>query len=282
MPVDANSIKEHFPEIKDVSHIKDGGQKSVFHGVHGEYGDVVVKVLLSQESTQRVLREIEIVTGNQFPNVPKIFSSRQLSICGDETLCIIEQYICGRNLRDILRAGTLLSVDAVISLLRQMLLTIAELENAHLVHRDIKPENLIVDNNDNFWLLDFGIARHLDLTSITATEEHFGPHTIGYAAPEQYRNIKPQIDSRADLFSLGVVAYEAVSGENPFTAGATSALDVIRRIESTVPAHLCIEGELGAEVAAFIGVLMAKYPSRRPQSARVALEWFESIANRAG
>jgi serine/threonine-protein kinase len=120
------------------------------------------------------------------------------------------------------------------------------------------------------------------LTSITATEEHFGPHTIGYAAPEQYRNIKPQIDSRADLFSLGVVAYEAVSGENPFTAGATSALDVIRRIESTVPAHLCIEGELGAEVAAFIGVLMAKYPSRRPQSARVALEWFESIANRAG
>lgn len=137
-----------------------------------------------------------------------------------------------------------------------------------------------MDNNNCFWLLDFGIARHLDLTSITATEEHFGPHTLGYAAPEQYRNLKPQIDSRADLFSLGVVAYEAISGVNPFTGEATSHLDVIRRIESTVPDRLEIQEDPSGEIAAFISLLIEKYSSRRPKTAKIALEWFESIVKK--
>lgn len=59
-----------------------------------------------------------------------------------------------------------------------------------LVHRDIKPLNIILDNKGKFWLLDFGIAKHLDLVSITPTNNPFGPFTLGYASSEQFRNFK--------------------------------------------------------------------------------------------
>jgi serine/threonine-protein kinase len=77
-------------------------------------------------------------------------------------------------------------------------------EAVSIVHRDVKPANIIVDPQGEFWLIDFGVARHLDLDSLTATAAPGGCGTIGYAPAEQCRNDKPDIDARADLFALGV------------------------------------------------------------------------------
>lgn len=231
----------------------------------------------SPNTDQRVQREIEIITQSILSNVPKIYEYKNLNINGQETLFIIEQYISGSNIRVLLqKTGTFSFADAVI-VLHQLLSIIVKLENKHLVHRDIKPDNILLDNDNVLWLLDFGIARHLDMTSITATEEHFGPHTLGYAAPEQYRNIKATIDSRADLFSVGVVFYELITGDNPYTLAAQSPLDVIRRIEHVNVPKLDISIVQTQQMADFIYTLMAKYPSRRPLTAKQALSWFDEI-----
>jgi serine/threonine-protein kinase len=145
------------------------------------------------------------------------------------------------------------------------------------VHRDIKPENIMVCTDGTFKLIDFGIARHLIKSSLTPTEAHFGPHTAGYAAPEQFRNLKKEIDIRTDLFAIGVVVYEALAGKHPFIEGSRDQLETLRRTETMIPPPLKVAVDKEDQLSNFIAVLMAKYPSRRPPTAVQAQQWFASI-----
>ena len=125
--------------------------------------------------------------------------------------------------------------------------------------------------------MDFGIARHLEKPSITATDAHFGPHTPGYAPPEQFRNIKKEVDIRADLFSIGVLVYEAIAGEHPFISGARDYLDILRRTETLAVNFLVIPEDSQKQLGGFINILMSKYPSRRPKTAQIALDWYYAL-----
>src|SRR5690606_10231964 len=102
----------------------------------------------------------------------------------------------------------------VVRLSLHTLETLAAAETANVVHRDVKPGNIISCTDGSFWLIDFGIARHLNLHSLTDSNQLWGKGTPGYAPPEQMRNAKPSIDGRSDLFALGVTIYEAASGAN--------------------------------------------------------------------
>ena len=103
-----------------------------------------------------------------------------------------------------------------------------------------------------------------------------GPHTPGYAAPEQFNNLKSDIDSRADLFSIGVVTYECLSGKNPFSAGAISHLDILQRTETITPVSFQIIGDTQQQFMGLLSSLMGKYPSRRPKDATQALNWLSA------
>jgi serine/threonine-protein kinase len=162
-------------------------------------------------------------------------------------------------------------------MLADLLQAVAEFESNGLVHRDIKPENILIEPTGTLWVIDLGIARVLGQASLTETAAHFGPHTIGYAAPEQFRNVKRDIDSRADLFSVGTVIYEARSGRNPFTDGARDALEVMRRIESSEPQPLVFNCDSEGRLSRFIGALLNRYLPRRPKSASEALRQFSSL-----
>jgi serine/threonine-protein kinase len=170
-----------------------------------------------------------------------------------------------------------LSIAFIIQLIRTLLQFAVEAEKKKLVHRDIKPENIMIDISNNLWILDFGIARHLEKSSLTMTQDRFGPHTAGYAAPEQFRNLKRDIDIRADLFTIGIVAYEAFTGENPFRSGARDALAVLYRTETLLVSPLIIPGDSQNQLSGFIRVLIEKFPSRRPPNAETALNWFNTI-----
>jgi eukaryotic-like serine/threonine-protein kinase len=196
---------------------------------------------------------------------------------GQKILYIIEQYIDGTNLRDELSRKGSLSLTEVLNLIDALLKTVEVLERNNLVHRDIKPENIMVCPDGKFILLDFGIARHLGKSSLTPSAAHFGPHTAGYAAPEQFRNLKKEIDIRTDLFAIGVVAYESLSGKHPFIEGSRDYLDTLRRTETLIPDRLEVENDKEGKLMDFIAVLMSKFPSRRPPTALHAQKWFESI-----
>ncbi len=276
----AEMVKQILPNATDISEIKIGGQKAVFRATDKNNGIVVVKIMLPNGSGDRLIREINIVSSNNFPNVPQIYKHGTFEIDNKQCVFIIEQYIEGSDLRGLLINTGKITIEETIRLIEDLLETVTVLELRGVVHRDIKPENILYSCDRKYWLLDFGIARDLHQLSLTDTAAHFGPHTAGYAAPEQFRNMKKKIDARADLFSIGVVAYEALTGNHPFAAGARDYLDILRRTEAFHVSPLVITEDNNGELSQFIHLLMEKYPSRRPPSAKMAKSWFDNIAEK--
>lgn len=274
-PLDIDTIQGSIKGIRDLKPLAQGGQKIVFCATHNDYGEVVIKIILQPD--ERILREIDIAIACNIPNTARLYEWGNIEHDGYKHIYIIEEHVKGHNLREVLKSRGKLSSRQVLTLLGVLLDTAVALERERLVHRDIKPENVMVCLDGTFKLLDFGIARQLAKSSLTPTGAHFGPHTAGYAAPEQFRNLKKEIDIRTDLFAIGVVAYEALVGNNPFIEGSRDHLDTLRRTETMVPMPLKVDVDREDKLANFISVLMAKYPSRRPPTALQAKEWFDSI-----
>lgn len=277
--MNAQQVQANIPKTSAVSLLARGGQRTVFCGVHEDHGKVVIKVLPQSDSDERLRleREVELATGCRIPNTARLYGSGAFEQGGGCTVYIVEEFIEGVTLRDDLKAKQRLCTPTVLKLVRVLLEAAVAMEEQKIVHRDIKPENIMVCPDGSFRLLDFGIARHLAKTSITPTEAHFGPHTAGYAAPEQFRNLKKKIDIRADLFAIGVVAYECLLGVHPFADGAIDQLDILRRTEKMTTSAPEIPEDPENRLGGFIVVLMDKYPSRRPPSAAHAKQWFDSI-----
>jgi serine/threonine-protein kinase len=94
--------------------------------------------------------------------------------------------------------------------------------------------------------------------SLTKTETIAGPHAPGYVAPEQFNNLKKDIDSRADLFSLGVVTYECLFGKNPFSDGARNQFEILQRTETITPVKFRIYGDTQQLFMGILSSLMGK------------------------
>lgn len=178
--------QEEFAKIELMAR---GGQKIVFDGVHNSYGETVIK-LYFQLNDPRSLREIQIERDLNLSMVPKIYETGTIEYEGTETLYIIEQKVKGTELRKVLESGKRFSLEEAVTFLEQGLEFIACIENKGIVHRDIKPENIIRADDGRIFFLDFGIARILGADSLTRTGAMMGPHTPGYAAPEQFNNYK--------------------------------------------------------------------------------------------
>jgi eukaryotic-like serine/threonine-protein kinase len=225
----------------------------------------------------RTQREIRAVSKLNSKYVPTIFDSGTRKILGDEVLFIIEEFVEGSSYRDRLIAQPIQDCRSVLRILFHLLLACCDFEREKIVHRDIKPENLILDPAQKLWIIDFGFARHLDLKSLTGDSPYGGVGTLGYAAPEQFQNIKAEINIRTDLFAVGTVAYEALTGSNPFRRGLNTPQAVLKRMETeTMPLLNCPEDASGM-LPKFVASLIQRFPSRRPQSSIEALAWFEPI-----
>ena len=261
-------------EFEKIELMARGGQKIVFDGVHNSYGETVIK-LYFQLNDPRSLREIQIERDLNLSMVPKIYETGTIEYEGTETLYIIEQKVKGTELRKVLESGKRFSLEEAVTFLEQGLEFIACIENKGIVHRDIKPENIIRADGGRIFFLDFGIARILGADSLTRTGAMMGPHTPGYAAPEQFNNLKKEIDSRADIFSLGVVTYECITGKNPFREGSINALEVLQKTETITPVQYSIKGDTQSQFMALLGAMMGKYPSRRPRTAKQAIDWLK-------
>ena len=261
-------------EFEKIELMARGGQKIVFDGVHNSYGETVIK-LYFQLNDPRSLREIQIERDLNLSMVPKIYETGTIEYEGTETLYIIEQKVKGTELRKVLESGKRFSLEEAVTFLEQGLEFIACIENKGIVHRDIKPENIIRADDGRIFFLDFGIARILGADSLTRTGAMMGPHTPGYAAAEQFNNLKKEIDSRADIFSLGVVTYECITGKNPFREGSINALEVLQKTETITPVQYSIKGDTQSQFMALLGAMMGKYPSRRPRTAKQAIDWLK-------
>ena len=177
------------------------------------------------EGTQRFFREAQLAGALQHPNITLIFDFG----IEDKTPYFVQEFLSGTDLGDVLETRKL-SLDGVLAILLQVC---AGLDFAHsrgIVHRDIKPANVRVLEDGTVKIMDFGIAKSLEGESrLTQTGVALG--TAGYLAPEQLSG-KP-LDLRTDIFSLGVMTYEMVTGTRPFTGPNLS--NVIYQILNQAP-----------------------------------------------
>ena len=269
-----DEVVKLFPQLQNLKHVDNGGSKYVYKADHPTWGTVAL--LLMDESTNfdRIKREIQILSRGTIPCVPKLYEYGNKTAQDQEYTFFIEPFIAGDSLADYLNKNNGLSLFRALDLLEWLLETAVKLEKEELVHRDIKPGNIKIESNNKFWLLDFGIARELNTESITSTNLAYGPGTYGYAAPEQIRNIKNSICSRTDLFSIGVVFYEALTKTQPFIAGNPPNGERIRRtLMDELPLINIIEDQKGY-LKLFVDSLVKKKVSERPPSAKKALSYF--------
>lgn len=269
-------IAKTFPSLECVTALGQGGQKAVFSATHATHGSVVLKLFHLASNADRAAREVEAIRAIKTKYVPCIYEFGSTTTPAGDILWLIEQHVPGITLRELLQTGPLKHSD-VVWLAEKILEAIVAAERANIVHRDIKPDNIVVDlHARTAWLIDFGIARHLDLVSLTATMDPFGVGTPGYASPEQFRNLKDDIDCRSDLFSLGITLYETAVGRNPFLEAAQDWREVMRRTEQEPLKGLNEMGALGQ----FIAALTGKRRDHRLPNASLALQWILELGGK--
>ena len=279
--IDLVWLRQQFPRLSNLNPLSVGGQKLVFAGVHPIDGEVVLKLIHPRQDHEQTRRELLAVSQVNSERVPPILEVGTISTPVGDCSWFRERKIAGKTVRELLVVGPL-SISDLLRLGLHTLEALLDAEQAKIVHRDVKPENIIRDNSGSFWLIDFGIARHLDLDSITATVSAFGKFTVGYAPQEQYRNVKTEIDARCDLFALGVTLYECATGRNPFADGARDAMEQLTRVETMPLPRLSLTFASAQKFADLVAAMTQKRRDHRPSTVREAYDWMKEICDAEG
>ncbi|MEV9499772.1 protein kinase domain-containing protein [Aliarcobacter butzleri] len=259
--------------LENVALLKSAGQKDVYRATSSNFGNVVIKIIRPNQNAERIEREIEIIERLKFINTSIIHEHGNIVCEKGSFKYIIESFIEGDCLKDYLASNSL-TYEEVINFLTQMLEIIEILEKNSIVHRDIKPDN-IIKKDEKYFLIDFGIARELDKASITPSSNNYGPATVMYAPMEQIENEKHLINSRADLYSTCLIAYEMITGQNPYYEEGDNLPQIMRKIEKGE--FKSLENNEYQNINEFIETCMNRFAGRRPDSALMARKWFTEI-----
>lgn len=233
--------------------------------------DVAIKLLRPElarrpEAFERFRNELLLARQVSSPHVVRI---HDIARDGERWLISMD-YIDGESLERRLERHGPLPLDAAIALTRGLLSGLAAAHQCGVVHRDLKPANILFDRNDRPYITDFGVARSLGATGVTQTGLIIG--TPEYLSPEQARG--EAVDGRSDLYTVGLILYEALSGSLPF-AGGTPAETVMRRLVRPPPSLERIRPELPRWLHAFDDRLLRLAPAQRFDSAELALRALE-------
>jgi serine/threonine-protein kinase len=217
----------------------------------------------------RLDREIQALQSIDNANVVKLVEYTFSSKPGDLRHYVVEEFIEGQDLQDILVTGKTWLVKEVAAFFASVCDGLTALREKEIVHRDLKPANIRVRPNGSPVIIDFGLARHLALPDLTQTAAGAAIGTPKYFAPEQFEGTKHDIDHRTDLFALGIMIYEALTGESPFyTAAMTSRAQLQQAVcHSTV--HLSKASFLGLDARwqTLIRRLLEQERAKRPADA---------------
>src|SRR5689334_3527957 len=228
---------------------------------------VAIKVLppelaFRSEIKTRFLREAETAAQLNHPNIVDIYAVDE----AEGIVYFVMAYITGDNLAKRLHDRGAMSVDETRRVLRDVADALAYAHERGVIHRDIKPDNILIDaQSGRPMVTDFGIARAVTEgdSRLTATGIAIGTPT--YMSPEQAAGERT-IDGRSDLYSLGVVGYQMLTGEPPFTANSTPAILVKHISEQPTPVEQR-RSDVPPDLARIIMTLLEKEPSNRFPSA---------------
>ena len=168
-----------------------------------------------EEFRARFVRESHVAAGLEHPHVIPVYEARE----DDGLLFIAMRLVRGPSLADVLASQAPLAPQRAARLTAQIASALGAAHDRGLVHRDVKPANVLLHEADHAYLTDFGVTRELDAEGLTAAGERIG--TVDYMAPEQARS--ERVGPAADIYSLGCVLFEALTGRVPFPAESEAA-----------------------------------------------------------
>ena len=259
-------------KYKVIKELGCGGMAVVYQAIDLQLDrPVALKVLPieqahKQELVMRFKREAKLAAGLHHPNIIPIFSVGSSGDIHYFTMALM----AGSSLEQRIQKG--LPVDTSLAIIRQVAEALDYAHQKGLIHRDIKPANIMFDEHGTAFVLDFGIAKALTHTQMTATRSFFGsPH---YMSPEQV--IGDKVDGRADLYALGVMFYQMLTGNLPFTGQEALAI-MYRHVNEPAPNPTEVRPDIPDAVSDMALKLMAKNPDERYQCGRELVDDLNSF-----
>ena len=250
--------------------IKRGGMGAVYRGRHVLMDKTVaIKVLrpslaVDDEVVARFSREAKAASRISHPHAVNVTDFGESE---NGVVFLVMEYLDGRTLKELIKNEGPMKVSRVVEIIRQVAGALDAAHQQGVVHRDLKSDNIMLSQtNDADWakVLDFGIAKiqlpegHRD-SDLTAPNLVVG--TPQYMSPEQCSQAG-QIDSRSDVYSLGVIAYEMLAGQLPFT-GESATVIMIKQVQDPPPSLLSLRPDLPAGIEIAVHKALAKQPADR-------------------
>jgi serine/threonine protein kinase len=262
-PRTGNPVPERIGKYYVIHEVGRGSTGSVYLSHDPFYGrDVAIKLyhtaggdgLDARNARRMFLGEAHMVGKLQHPNIVPILDAGEE---GGRRYVVTEHVHGARTLSAYCRAGSLLPIDQVVSIVYKCAKALHYAHSRGVVHRDIKPSNILLTQDGDVRIVDFGIALVAD-SDISRLEGVAG--SPAYMSPEQVQGL--ELDARSDLYSLGAVMYEMLCGQRPFRAGALGKL--LRQVVQAMPEPLReVRPEIPEELEAVVDRALQKEPSNR-------------------
>jgi eukaryotic-like serine/threonine-protein kinase len=259
--------------------VGEGGMAVVYRGYDLVLNrDVAVKLLRDQYGSDenflaRFDREAQSAARLSHPNVVNVYDVGE----DGDVRYIVMEHIEGPNLKELIRRQGPFTVEGAAFVIRQIANGLDYAHARDLVHRDIKPQNILVDNNGNVKVVDFGIAKGLSDSSLTETGTGMG--TVHYVSPEQARG--EQATPASDVYSTGVVLYEMLTKTIPFDADSPVGV-AMQHVSAAPPPPSGLNPQLPAEIDRLIEIALAKDPNNRFASAGELASALEAVSRGEG
>ncbi len=263
---------ETLAHYKILDRIGAGGMGEVYRARDTRLGrTVAIKVLgasvvADQDRRARFLQEARAAASLSHPNIATLYEIGE----DQDQLFLVFEYVPGDTLKKLI-AGRPVNPRRAIDLAVQIADALADAHAAGIVHRDIKPDNVIVTPKGNAKILDFGLAtwttggaEREQAATMMETSAGTTLGTVAYMSPEQA--LGERVDQRTDIFSLGIVLFEMLTGKLPFT-GATSTALALRLVQATAPAPSSINRSLPVEFDAIVAKALSKSLDQRYETA---------------
>ena len=282
--VNQNQNLKNFPEINGFQIQKIigmGANGKVFLASEVKTGKLfAIKIplqLLSDDQMHRFHHESRLLSSLTHENIAQVYQTGV--IVNSELPYIVMEYVKGETIFQFCK-NQFLDYQKIIKLFIQVLDAIQYAHNRGIIHRDIKPENILVTKDQQVKLLDFGIATATEnstqqLTQLTKTGQIVG--TLAYMSPEQVSGLD-SLDTRADVYSLGVVLYQLLSGSLPYKIDANHIFSAISKIIEDLPTKItAVDNSVDSNLATIVHHAIEKKADHRYQSAnefkRDLLSW---------